>query len=442
MELQIQNLHIKDVKFSDHDRFENGILTIHKDAAIRYLMDCDEHITDLDIVIARPGDDCRIVPVIETIEPRVRMDGRTLFPGVTDQVVPAGEGILKALKGCCVTVVGGTWGSFGDGVIDMGGEGARHTYWSKLINICLVGETDEDFERHEQQKCNHALRWAGHRFAEYLGRIAQRAVAEDTEIYTFDPILKRPDSHRNLPNVALVLQPQSQMEAPGYNDLLYGWDMNKYLPTLISPTEVLDGALISGSFMPSSSKWSTYEMQNFPTIKELFAEDGKTLNFVGVIMSMLNVSLEQKERAAVMVRGIARSLGVDYAIVTEEGYGNPDTDYVRCQVILEDAGIPVVGISNECTGRDGFSQPLVALDEKMNALVSTGNVSQLIELPACKTVIGCLEAMNRDGMSGSWGYDEVLGKSARDDGSIIMEGNNWFCGDHISGLSVKTMIEY
>ena len=157
---------------------------------------------------------------------------------------------------------------------------------------------------------------------------------------------------------------------------------------------------------------------------------------------MLNVALEQKERAAVMVRNMALNLGVDYAIVTEEGYGNPDTDYVRCQVILEDAGIPVVGISNECTGRDGFSQPLVTLDAKMNALVSTGNVSELSILPACKTVIGCLEAMNRDGMSGSWGYDEKLGKSARDDGSIIMEDNNWFCGDHISGLSVKTMIEY
>ena len=183
-------------------------------------------------------------------------------------------------------------------------------------------------------------------------------------------------------------------------------------------------------------------MQNFPTIKELFAEDGKSLNFVGVIMSMLNVALDQKERAAVMVRDMALNLGVDYAIVTEEGYGNPDADYVRCQVILEDAGIPVVGISNECTGRDGRSQPLVTLDEKMTALVSTGNVSELIRLPACKTVIGYLEAMNRDGMSGSWGYDEVLGKSARDDGSIIMEDNNWFCGDHISGFSVKTMAEF
>lgn len=442
MKLKIGNFHVKKVRLGDTNSYAENVLTIDKQAAIAFLREADDHITDLDIVIANPGDDTRIVPVIETIEPRCRVDGRTLFPGVTDDVVPAGDGELKALKGCCITVVGKTWGSFGDGVIDMGGEGAKHTYWSNLINICLVGDTDEEFERHEQQKCNHALRWAGHRFAEYVGKIVKSLAAEDYEEYCFEPVINRANRNNGLPNVAIVLQPQSQMEALGYNDLWYGWDMNKYLPTFVSPTEILDGAMISGSFMPSSSKWSTYEMQNFPTIKELFAEDGKSLNFVGVILSMLNVALEQKERAAVMVRNMALNLGVDYAIVTEEGYGNPDTDYVRCQVILEDAGIPVVGISNECTGRDGFSQPLVTLDAKMNALVSTGNVSELSILPACKTVIGCLEAMNRDGMSGSWGYDEKLGKSARDDGSIIMEDNNWFCGDHISGLSVKTMIEY
>lgn len=442
MKLKIGNFHVKEVRLGDTNSYAENVLTIDKQAAIAFLREADDHITDLDIVIANPGDDTRIVPVIETIEPRCHVDGRTLFPGVTDDVVPAGDGELKALKGCCITVVGKTWGSFGDGVIDMGGEGAKHTYWSNLINICLVGDTDEEFERHEQQKCNHALRWAGHRFAEYVGKIVKSLAAEDYEEYCFEPVIDRANRNNGLPNVAIVLQPQSQMEALGYNDLWYGWDMNKYLPTFVSPTEILDGAMISGSFMPSSSKWSTYEMQNFPTIKELFAEDGKSLNFVGVILSMLNVALDQKERAAVMVRNMALNLGVDYAIVTEEGYGNPDTDYVRCQVILEDAGIPVVGISNECTGRDDFSQPLVTLDAKMNALVSTGNVSELSILPACKTVIGCLEAMNRDGMSGSWGYDEKLGKSARDDGSIIMEDNNWFCGDHISGLSVKTMIEY
>ena len=441
MKLTIGNINVRDVVIGDKDSFEDGILTINKEAAIAYLMEEDDHITELDIVVAHPGDDTRIVPVIETIEPRVRMDDRCVFPGVTGEVVPAGEGDLKAFKGCCVTVVAKEWGSFGDGVIDMGGEGAKQTYWSKLINICLVGDTDEEFERHEQQKMNHALRWAGHRFAEYIGKTAKELEPDETEVYEFDPLLKRDDARKDLPNVAIVLQPQSQMEALGYNDLMYGWDMNRFLPTFVSPTEVFDGAFISGSFMPASSKWSTYEFQNFPTIKELFKYDGIKYNFVGVIMSNLNVALEQKERSAIIVRSIAMNLGVDYAIVTEEGYGNPDTDYVRCHVILEDAGIPVVGISDESDGRDGFGQPLVVLDEKLTALVSTGNVGQLSDLPACATVIGNLEALNRDGMSGSWGYDEILGKSARDDGSVIMENNNWFCGNHIAGFTTKTMIE-
>lgn len=245
-----------------------------------------------------------------------------------------------------------------------------------------------------------------------------------------------------LPNVVLVMQPQSQMEELGYNDLLYGWDMNKYLPSFVSPTEVLDGAIISGSFMPCSSKWSTYDFQNFPTIRELMAEDGKTLNFIGVIMSNLNVALDQKERAAIMVANMALSLGADGAIVTEEGYGNPDADYIRCIVALEDVGVKVVGISNECTGRDGRSQPLVTLDEKCNALVSTGNVSELIELPPCTTVIGELQALARDGLSGGWAGDEILGPSVRPDGSIIMENNSMFCGDQIAGWSNKTMLEF
>lgn len=238
------------------------------------------------------------------------------------------------------------------------------------------------------------------------------------------------------------MQPQSQMEELGYNDLVYGWDMNKYVPSFMNPNEILDGALISGSFMPASSKWSTYDFQNFPTIKELYKEHGKTINFLGVIMSNLNVSLEQKKRSSIFVAQMAKSLGADGAIVTEEGYGNPDADYIMCLAALEDVGVKTVGISNECTGRDGGSQPLVTLDVKANALVSTGNVSQLIELPPAEKVIGELEALARDGLSGGWSFDELLGSSVKEDGSIIMENNAMFCGDMIAGWSTKTMKEF
>lgn len=442
MKLEIGNFPVRDVQFGPATGYRDGVLTIHKEEAMAYLRERDDHITDLDLVIARPGDDTRIVPVKEAVEPRIRPDGRPLFPGVTGEVCRTGEGRVHALKGCSVLAVGKHWGSFGDGLIDMGGEGAKYTLFSQLINVCMVMDTDEEFERYEQQKKNHAIRWAAHRLAEYIGGAVKDLAPPAVETFDFPPVAGRGNDVAALPGVVLVMQPQSQMEELGYNDLIYGWDMNKFVPTFMSPTEVLDGALISGSFMPCSSKWCTYDFQNFPTIRELMAEHGKTINFLGVIMSNLNVALDQKERAATVVANMALSLGADGAIVTEEGYGNPDADYIRCIVALEDVGVKVVGISNECTGRDGASQPLVTLDTKCDALVSTGNVSELIELPPCKTVIGELEALARDGLSGGWAGDELLGPSVRPDGSIIMENNSMFCGDRIAGWSTKTMLEF
>lgn len=441
MRLEIGNFYVKDVVFGESTSFKDGVLTIDKEDAIKFIKS-DEHITDMDIEIARPGDETRIVPVKEAVEARVRLDGKTVFPGITGDLRRAGEGRLHALKGCSILGVGMHWGSFGDGLIDMSGEGAKYSYYSNLINICLVIDTDEEFERYEQQKKNHAIRWACHKFSEYLGKTVKDLEPEELEVFDLAPITKRSKEVNDLPSVVLVMQPQSQMEELGYNDFIYGWDMNHYLPSLINPNEVLDGAIIGGSFMPCSSKWSTYDLQNFPIIKELYKEHGKTINFLGVIMSNLNVSLEQKERAATFVANMAKSLGADGAIVTEEGYGNPDADYVRCICALEEVGVKVVGISNECTGRDGKSQPLVVMNEGTTALVSTGNVSELIDLPPMKKVIGELESLARDGLSGGWAGDEILGPSVREDGSIIMENNAMFCGDQIAGWSPKTMKEF
>lgn len=441
MKLKIGNFYVKDIIFGETTKFEQGILQINKEEALRVVYE-DENITDADLIIAKPGDKVRIVPVKEAIEPRYRVEGGPVFPGVTGELMQTGNGTTYALKNSSVLVVGKKWGGFQDGLIDMSGEGAKYTLFSELLNICLVADTNEDFEKNEQQKKNKALRWAGMRLSEYLGKTVSNLEPEEIEVYELNPLTKRTEKENMLPNVAFVMQPQSQMEEMGYNDLVYGWDANHMLPTFMHPNEILDGAVISGSFMPCSSKWSTYDFQNYPMIKRLYEEHGNTINFVGVIMSNLNVALEQKERAALFVAQIAKSLGVDAAVVAEEGYGNPDADFIACIVALENAGIKTVGVTNECTGRDGASQPLVTLDQKADAIVSCGNVSELIILPPMEIVIGDLESLARDGLSGGWGNDEILGSSVREDGSIIMENNAMFCGDRVSGWSTKTMVEF
>lgn len=441
MKLEFGNFYVKDICFGEKTEYKDGILMINKEEALKVVRE-DSHITEAELHIVRPGDDTRLVPVKEAIEPRIKLDGSPLFPGVTGELAQAGNGVTHALKDCSVIVVGKHWGGFQDGLIDMGGEGAKYTYFSQLKNLVLVADSDEEFEKREQQKKNKALRWAGMRLAEYVGSCVKDLEPEDKEVYELEAITKRNNEINKLPSVVMVLQPQSQMEEDGYNDLCYGWDCNRMVPTFMNPNEVLDGAMISGSFMPCSSKWSTYDFQNFPAIKSLYKEHGKTINFLGVIMSNLNVALEQKERSALFVAQMAKSLGADAAVVAEEGYGNPDTDFTACLVALEDVGVKTIGLTNECTGRDGGSQSLVSLNEKSDAIVSCGNVSELIELPPAKLVLGELEALARDGLSGGWAHDELLGPSVRPDGSIIMENNAMFCGDQVVGWSTKTMKEF
>jgi len=441
MKLEIGNFQVQHVEFGETSSYSKGSLIINKKEALAVVME-DEHITEADIILTKPGDDVRIVPVKEAIEPRFRLNGGPTFPGITGKIERVGNGKTVALKGCSVLAVGKHWGSFGDGLIDMSGEGAKYTIFSKLNNICLVADTDEEFERHEQQKKNHAIRWAAHRLAQYLGSIVKDMNAESTELFELGPITKRDKKVKDLPSVVFVMQPQSQIEELGFNDLIYGWDTNRMLPTFMHPNEILDGAIIGASYMCCSSKWSTYDFQNCPTIKSLYKEHGKTINFLGIVMSNLNVSLEQKERAAMFVQQIASNLGADGAIIAEEGYGNSDADFIECFKLLEEAGIKTVGMTNECTGSDGTSQPLAALDVSADAIVSCGNVSTLIELPAMGTVIGELESLMRDGLSGGWEDDDVLGPSVREDGSIIMANDSMFCGDSVLGQSVKTVKEF
>lgn len=441
MKLEIGNFYVKIIEFSNETSYENGILRLNKEELLNFIKE-DERITDADLHIVNPGEMIRLCPVKEAIEPRVKVDNRALFPGFTGDLENCGHGKTHALKDCSVLVVGKHWGGFQDGLIDMGGKGAKYTYFSKIKNIVLVADTNEDFEKNEQQKKNDALRVAGHKLAEYIAKCVQELEPEEVEVYELEGITKRSEKVNGLPSVVFVMQLQSQMEEDGYNDLTYGWNTNHLVPTLMHPNEILDGAVVSGSFMPCSSKWSTYDIQNAPVIKRLYKEHGKSLNFLGVILSNLNVSLEQKERSAIYVAQIAKTLGADGAIVAEEGYGNPDADFVGCIVALEDVGVKVVGLTNECTGRDGNSQPLVTLDEKLDAIVSCGNVSELIDLPPMEKVIGELESLSRDGLSGGWSDDEILGPSVREDGSIIMENNAMFCGDQVLGWSTKTMKEF
>ena len=106
-------------------------------------------------------------------------------------------------------------------------------------------------------------------------------------------------------------------------------------------------------------------------------------------------------------------LGVDGAIVSQEGFGNPDTDLIMNCKKIEGKGVKTVIITDEYAGRDGASQSLADADASANAVVTGGNANMVINLPAMDKVIGYPEVA--DIIAG--GFDGSL----HEDGSIVAE---------------------
>ena len=110
---------------------------------------------------------------------------------------------------------------------------------------------------------------------------------------------------------------------------------------------------------------------------------------------------------------LVREMGADGAVVSKEGFGNPDADLMMLVRGLERVGIATVGITDEFAGTDGGSQSLADTTPEADAIVSTGNANQRLVLPPMTTVIGPPPDLER--LAG--GYPHSL----RQDGSLEVE---------------------
>ena len=197
----------------------------------------------------------------------------------------------------------------------------------------------------------------------------------------------------DLPRVAYVQMLQSQGLL--HDTYVYGVDAKKILPTILYPTEIMDGAIISGNCVSACDKNPTYVHENNKVVEELYKQHGKTINFVGQIITNENVYLADKERSSNQTAKLCRMLGLDAVIVSQEGFGNPDTDLIMNCKKIEAEGVKTVIITDEYAGRDGKSQSLADADPAADAVVTGGNANELVHLPKLDRVIGTLAYVNK-----------------------------------------------
>ncbi|WP_347352176.1 glycine/sarcosine/betaine reductase component B subunit [Acetoanaerobium noterae] len=409
MRLEVGNIFIKDIQFGDSTKVENGVLYVNKQELISELSS-DEHIKSIDMEIVRPGESVRIAPVKDVIEPRVKVEGNGgIFPGFLSKVDTVGEGKTNVLKGAAVVTTGKVVG-FQEGIIDMTGPGADYTPFSKTCNVVIIAEPVDGLKQHDHEA---ALRMVGLKAGKYLGEAGRNITPDEVKVYETKPIFESVKEYPNLPKVAYVYMLQTQGLL--HDTYVYGVDAKKIIPTLIYPTEVMDGAILSGNCVSACDKNPTYVHMNNPVIHDLYELHGKEYNFVGVIITNENVYLADKERSSNWTAKMAEYLGLDGVIISEEGFGNPDTDLImNCKKITK-KGIKTVILTDEYAGRDGASQSLADADVAADACVTGGNANMTIVLPKLDKIIGHVSKDVIDVIAG--GFDGSL----RADGSIEVE---------------------
>jgi glycine reductase complex component B subunit alpha and beta len=407
MKLEIGQIMIRDIQFGEKTLVNGGTLSVNKDELIAQIRK-DDRIHSVEVEIAKPGENTRIIPVKDVIEPRVKVDGPGgVFPGLLNKVATVGQGRTHVLKGAAVVTTGKVVG-FQEGIIDMSGPGAEYSPFSRTMNLVVVCEPEPGLPAHEHEEI---VRYAGLRAAVYLAEAGKNITPDTVETYQFDSLRSMCEEGSSLPRVAYVYMLQSQGLL--HDTYVYGVDAKRILPTLISPTEVMDGAIVSGNCVSACDKNTTYHHQNNPVIEELYKQHGKEIIFCGVIITNENVTLADKERSSNRVAQLAAYMGADGAVITEEGFGNPDTDLIMNCVKLEDQGIRTVLITDEFAGRDGASQSLADASVKADAVVTAGNANEMITLPPMDRVIGHVKSANT--IAG--GFENSLGA----DGEISTE---------------------
>jgi len=388
MRLELGKIFIKDIQFASESKIENNVLYVNKDELRKAIWD-DEAIVSVEFDIAKPGESVRITPVKDVIEPRVKVEGRGgIFPGVLSKVDTVGEGKTIALKGMAVVTTGKIVG-FQEGIVDMTGPGAEYTPFSKLNNLVIIAEPAEGIKQHEHEK---AVRFIGFKAAKYLGELARNLQPEETKVYETKPLLEQIAEYPDLPKVGYVYMLQTQGLL--HDTYVYGVDAKQIVPTILYPTEIMDGAIVSGNCVSACDKNPTYVHLNNGVIEELYEKHGKEINFLGVIITNENVYLADKERSSNWTAKFTKYLGLDAAIVSQEGFGNPDTDLIMNCKKIETEGVKTVIVTDEYAGQNGASQSLADADPKANAVVTGGNANQLIVLPKLDKIIGHIDVVN------------------------------------------------
>ena len=391
MRLEIAEFPVSKIRLGNRFRYENEFLDVDEGALTALVLE-DSRITEATLAVAAPGEKTRITGIRDIVEPRHKVSGSgQVFPGILGAVENVGDGRTHRLSGMTVIAAAAYDGTIRAGttiprsaILDMSGPGAEVSRFSSYLHLVLsfsiapgLGELD----------AHSAIQMAEYKVAQRLAQITEDLSPAKISIYDLS------EKDPKLPNVMLVqgciTDPQHVHSGVGY----YGLSLRNSMATFVHPNELFDGAVTVDTTRSGRGYYpATWDWQNHPLVLELYAAHGKSVNFGGVIMQRIRFENHHgKEVGAQNAARLAKAMGADGALVTWIGGGNAFVDVMLTVRACERNGIKTTLVTYENGGKEGKDSPVLFYLSEADAVVSTGSLDKVLELPAMDRVVGPYE---------------------------------------------------
>ncbi len=386
MQLDIGTFPVTKVIFDSETRLEGEVLKIRKQE-LADLIQSDPRIAGLDVDIVEPGESARVIHVCDAIEPRLKVAGEgACYPGILAGVTTVGRGVTHRLHGVSVVLSAeyprlletGT-GAAHEAILEMAGPGALSPL-AKLNNVVAAVKFAPG---HSLADYHQAVRLAGFKIAELLAETTRNKTPAELKRYQVTPV------NGTLPKVVYIHQSLSQLNLPVPFITWYGNYVTDWMPLLVHPNEILDGALLPGALGGHACKPTSWDHVNNPLIECLYQAHGKEIDFAGVIFHRTRFEVfEDKQLSANQAAKLAQLIRADGAIISWIGAGNAFIEAMLTVQALEKEGVRAVLMTYEHGGKEGREAPLMYTVPEADAIVSVGSLDRPIVLPQVARAIG------------------------------------------------------
>jgi hypothetical protein len=184
MRLEVESIDIRDIRMGPKTYAEDRGLHINPKELEELLLK-DGRIKSVDIDVVCPGDQVRIVNLLDVVQPRCKIDQfEADFPGFVGRLRIAGSGRTRSLRGVAVLVSNPCTKRKYSALLDMCGLGAELSKYGKMRNVSIApyiadGTEERDFE--------DAVKIAGLKTAVYLALAAEGLSPDEVEAFKSSP---------------------------------------------------------------------------------------------------------------------------------------------------------------------------------------------------------------------------------------------------------------